>query len=228
MSQALVETRKLCKEFKISGENSLFAKTFSAVKDVNIAVYSGETFGIVGESGRGKSTVAKLIMCIEKPTAGEVYLKGQRIDSLPEGERRRLRPRFQMVFQDSGSSLNPRKRVGDIIREPLLYHRPGKGTEADSRVVLQSAVSVNLYRCPSEVRKQEIQVTVPESDKEVMVKVTLQAEGSTMEWVYVTYPCGVDISRVQKVTLELPDDRNYVCMIYLDGVLDKRIEMEGV
>ena len=100
--------------------------------------------------------------------------------------------------------------------------------EADSRVVLQSAVSVNLYRCPSEVRKQEIQVTVPESDKEVMVKVTLQAEGSTMEWVYVTYPCGVDISRVQKVTLELPDDRNYVCMIYLDGVLDKRIEMEGV
>ena len=100
--------------------------------------------------------------------------------------------------------------------------------EADSRVVLQSAVSVNLYRCPSEVRKQEIQVTVPESDKEVMVKVTLQAEGSTMEWVYVTYPCGVDIGRVQKVTLELPDDRNYVCMIYLDGVLDKRIEMEGV
>ena len=71
-------------------------------------------------------------------------------------------------------------------------------------------------------------VTVPESDKEVMVKVTLQAENSTMEWVYVTYPCGVDISRVQKVTLELPDDRNYVCMIYLDGVLDKRIEMEGV
>ena len=100
--------------------------------------------------------------------------------------------------------------------------------EADSRVVLQSAVSINLYRCPSKLRKQEIQVTVPESDKEVMVKVTLQAENSTMEWVYVTYPCGVDISRVQKVTLELPDDRNYVCMIYLDGVLDKRIEMEGV
>ena len=130
----VVEVRSLCKDFRVTGENSLFAKTFTAVKDVNFQVFPGETFGIVGESGCGKSTVAKLIMCIEKPTAGEVYLKGQRIDSLPEGERRRLRPRFQMVFQDSGSSLNPRKRVGDIIREPLLYHRPGKGTEADSRV----------------------------------------------------------------------------------------------
>lgn len=134
MSQALVETRKLCKDFKISGENSLFAKTFSAVKDVNIAVYPGETFGIVGESGCGKSTVAKLIMCLEKPTAGEIWFQGQRVDDLPEGKRREIRPRFQMVFQDSGSSLNPRKRVEDILAEPMRYHRLGDRKWVENRV----------------------------------------------------------------------------------------------
>ena len=86
----VVEARRLTKDFRVSGENSLFSQTFTAVRDVSFAVYPGETFGIVGESGCGKSTVAKLIMCIEKPTAGEVYLKGQRIDSLPEWERRRM------------------------------------------------------------------------------------------------------------------------------------------
>ena len=118
----VLEAKGLCKTYKVSGENSLFAKNFSAVKDVSFAVYPGETFGIVGESGCGKSTVAKLLMCLEKPTSGEVYFQGQRTDDLPEAQRRKLRPRFQMVFQDSGSSLNPRKRVGDILREPMQYH----------------------------------------------------------------------------------------------------------
>ena len=123
MSDTLVlEAKGLCKTYKVSGENSLFARTFSAVKDVSFAVYPGETFGIVGESGCGKSTVARLLMCLEKPTAGEVYFQGRRADDLPEAQRRKLRPRFQMVFQDSGSSLNPRKRVEDILREPMRYH----------------------------------------------------------------------------------------------------------
>ena len=120
--QPVMEARGLCKRYKVSGENSLFARTFSAVKDVSFAVYPGETFGIVGESGCGKSTVARLLMCLEKPTAGEVYFQGRRADDLPEAQRRKLRPRFQMVFQDSGSSLNPRKRVEDILREPMRYH----------------------------------------------------------------------------------------------------------
>ena len=104
----------------------------------------------------------------------------------------------------------------------------GQTPEAESRVVLQSAVSVNLYRCASMLRKQEIQVTVPESDTDVTVKVTLQAEGSTVEWVSVIYVCAADKGRVQRVTLDLPDDRKYVCMVYQDGVLSQRIEMEGV
>ena len=130
----VLEARNLCKTYKVSGENSLFAKTFSAVKDVSFSVYPGETFGIVGESGCGKSTVARLLMCLEKPTAGEVYFQGKRTDNLPEAQRRKLRPRFQMVFQDSGSSLNPRKRVGDLIREPMQYHHLGSAKEIDERV----------------------------------------------------------------------------------------------
>lgn len=130
----VLEAKGLCKTYKVSGENSLFAKTFSAVKDVSFAVYPGETFGIVGESGCGKSTVARLLMCLEKPTVGEVYFQGQRTDNLPEAQRRKLRPRFQMVFQDSGSSLNPRKRVGDLIREPMQYHGLGSAREIDARV----------------------------------------------------------------------------------------------
>lgn len=135
MSDApVLEARNLCKTYKVSGGNSLFAKNFSAVRDVSFSVYPGETFGIVGESGCGKSTVAKLLMCLEKPTSGEVYFQGQRTDDLPESQRRKLRPRFQMVFQDSGSSLNPRKRVGDLIREPMQYHRLGSAKEIDARV----------------------------------------------------------------------------------------------
>ena len=97
-------------------------KTLQAVRDVSFSVREGETFGIVGESGCGKSTLARLIMCLEKPAAGEIWFKGQRLDTMRERERRRLRPRFQMVFQDSGSSLNPRRQVRDILADPMLYH----------------------------------------------------------------------------------------------------------
>jgi len=98
-------------------------KATRAVDGVDFQLRPGETFGVVGESGCGKSTIAKLMMGLETPTAGEVYFRGERVDQLPEGKKREMRPRFQMVFQDSGSSLNPRKRVMDILSEPMLYHR---------------------------------------------------------------------------------------------------------
>ncbi|MBQ9264581.1 MAG: ABC transporter ATP-binding protein [Clostridia bacterium] len=130
----VLETRHVWKDYHIAGENSLFAKTFHAVEDVSLTVKKGETFGIVGESGCGKSTMARLLMCLELPDDGEIYFQGQRIDRLPEHARRKLRPRFQMVFQDSGSSLNPRKRVQDILSEPMLYHKIGNGKQIDRRV----------------------------------------------------------------------------------------------
>ena len=130
---SMLELRSLSKSFRVPG--SLFhPKQFQAVQDVNLTVRQGETFGIVGESGCGKTTVARLIMGLERPSNGEIWFKRQRIDNLPETQRRPLRPRLQMVFQDSGSSLNPRKRVADILAEPMLYHKVVSPAEVDARV----------------------------------------------------------------------------------------------
>ena len=129
----MLEVRALRKEYRQNSENSLFARTFTAVENVGFQVRRGETFGIVGESGCGKSTLARLIMALEKPTAGEIYFQGQRIDTMPERTLRPLRPRFQMVFQDSGSSLNPRKRVREILVEPMRRHGIGDRRQAEER-----------------------------------------------------------------------------------------------
>ena len=118
----LLEVRALSKTYPAATGSLLRRDRFAAVREVSFTVQRGETFGIVGESGCGKSTVARLIMALEKPDSGQVLLEGQRIDSLPEHKLRPLRPLFQMVFQDSGSSLNARKRVADILAEPMLYH----------------------------------------------------------------------------------------------------------
>lgn len=130
----LLEVRHLRKTYT-DGAGGLFRKEVqAAVDDVSFSVYPGETFGIVGESGCGKSTVARLIMALETPDSGEVLLDGQRIDKLPERQRMQLRPQFQMVFQDSGSSLNPRKTMLDILREPMLHHKVVSRRDAESRV----------------------------------------------------------------------------------------------
>ena len=90
-----------------------------AVDGVSFSIQRGETLSLVGESGCGKSTVGKAILRLTDPTAGEVKLDGERIDSAPMSQLRTLRQRVQVVFQDPFSSLNPRMRVGDIIAEPL-------------------------------------------------------------------------------------------------------------
>ena len=132
--QPVIITKALSKDFRISSENALFSRTFPALRDVNLSVYPGETFGVVGESGCGKSTLARLLLCLDKPTAGEIWFRDTRLDTLPEGQRRRIRPHIQMVFQDSGSSLNPRKRVKDILGEPMRYHRTVPSRQTEERV----------------------------------------------------------------------------------------------
>ena len=99
--------------------------------------------------------------------------------------------------------------------------------DPDARVVLQTPISLSLYRCPERTRRQDLAVTVPESDTDVNVRVTMQAVGSTVEWTYVSYVCAADMGRTQLVALELPDDRSYVCMVLLDGVMSQRVEIEG-
>ena len=96
---------------------------------------------------------------------------------------------------------------------------------ADNHVILQTPVALSVYRCASVLRKEEIEVNVPENENDVTVKVTLQAEESTMEWTYVSYVCAADMGRMQVVTLELPDERNYICTVYIDGGLTQRLDL---
>lgn len=145
----MLEIRGLCKRYRTGG-TLLHPEYLDAVDGVDLTVGEGEFFGVVGESGCGKSTLARLIMGIETPTAGEIWLKGQRIDDLPEHERRRLRPKFQMVFQDSGSSLNPRRQVQGLIADPMLAHRLTTRREAAKRV----AELLELVGLPQDMMKR--------------------------------------------------------------------------
>lgn len=90
-----------------------------ALRDVTLGIEAGERLGIVGASGSGKSTLARMLVALDRPTSGEVWFDGQRIDHLAERRLGEVRSRTQFVFQDPRSSLNPRMRVRDIVTEPL-------------------------------------------------------------------------------------------------------------
>ena len=105
-----------------------------AVTDLNIDVMAGETLGLVGESGCGKSTTGRAIMQLPPPTRGSVNFDGVELTGLSKGELRKVRPRLQMIFQDPISSLNPRRRVGDIVAEPLVIWKIGTPEERVAKV----------------------------------------------------------------------------------------------
>ena len=131
----LVSAKGLTKHFPIRG--GVFARARGAVRavqDVSLDVMPGETLGLVGESGCGKSTTGRLILRLLEPTAGEVRFDGRDVFALSGKELRQLRRRMQIIFQDPFSSLNPRMTVGAIVREGLTIHRIAEGAEADRRV----------------------------------------------------------------------------------------------
>jgi oligopeptide transport system ATP-binding protein len=144
----LVQVENLKKYFPIT-RGIIFQKTIGyvrAVDDVSFFIRRGETFGLVGESGCGKTTVGRTILQLYRPTAGKVYFDGIDLTTLKGEELRRMRRRMQIIFQDPYASLNPRMTVGDIIGEPLEIHGIAKGKEKRERVMeLLQIVGLNPY-----------------------------------------------------------------------------------
>jgi oligopeptide transport system ATP-binding protein len=133
--EVLLEIKQLKKHFPIRG--GVFSKTIGyvyAVDGVSFTVHKGETLGLVGESGCGKSTTGRTILRLIEPTAGEIIFEGQDITELEKGDMRALRREMQIIFQDPYASLNPRMTVGSIVGEPLEIHKIAKGAEKIERV----------------------------------------------------------------------------------------------
>ena len=133
--RALVEVRGLTKVFAVRRGLMMTARgEVRAVDDVDLDVLPGETLALVGESGSGKSTLGRLILRLLEPTSGSISFDGVDLLSLGRRELRQMRRRFQIVFQDPFSSLNPTMRVRTIVREPLTIHRLGDRSQQNARV----------------------------------------------------------------------------------------------
>jgi oligopeptide transport system ATP-binding protein len=135
MAQPLLEVKDLKKYFPIKG--GILSKTIGyvqAVDGISFALYPGETVGLVGESGCGKSTAARAILRLIEPTGGEVAFEGQDILKLGKKPMRALRRQMQIIFQDPYASLNPRMTVASIVGEPLEIHKIAKGRQKEEKV----------------------------------------------------------------------------------------------
>ncbi|MBN1861868.1 MAG: ABC transporter ATP-binding protein [Candidatus Thermoplasmatota archaeon] len=166
MEETIVKATKLKKYFPL--KEGIFSSTkehIKAVDTIDIQIRKGETFGLVGESGCGKTTLGRVLIHLIPPTGGTLVFMGSNLTAINKSELRKLRPHMQIVFQDPSSSLNPRMTVKTIIGEPLKINKRYKG-EALTKKVLELLCTVgldeqHLYRYPHEFsggQKQRIGV----------------------------------------------------------------------
>lgn len=139
----LLDVRNLRKSFRTSDPFGKGKHRLVAVNDVSFQLEAGETLGLVGESGCGKSTTGKVIMRLQQANQGEVFFSGTNLTLLSERQLRPYRRKMQMIFQDPFSSLNPRMRVGEILSEPFIIHKLAPKGEIRDRVA-QLLVKVGL------------------------------------------------------------------------------------
>lgn len=123
MNEPLLKVEHLKKNFPIRG--GVFSKQIGAVKavdDISFTIHKGETLGLVGESGCGKSTTGRMLLRLLEPSEGKIIFEGNDITKLSNRELRKIRGKMQMIFQDPYASLNPRHTIERILEEPLLVH----------------------------------------------------------------------------------------------------------
>ena len=130
----LLDVRNISKRFTVPRGIGGGSATVHAVDDVSFSIARGETLGLVGESGCGKSTVGKMIVRLLEPSDGQILLEGDDITHASHRTMRPLRRKVQMIFQDPNASLDPRQRAADIVEEPLIVHGLGRASEREAKV----------------------------------------------------------------------------------------------
>jgi peptide/nickel transport system ATP-binding protein len=144
----LLDVQGLKKFFTVTRKGGLFSNTTSqvrAVNDVSFKIAPGETLGLVGESGCGKTTIGRLVLRLENPTEGAIKFKGEDIAAKSLNELRDIRRKIQVIFQDPYSSLNPRMTIGQIIAEPLMVYKIVPNAKAAAERVAELLVQVGLF-----------------------------------------------------------------------------------